>query len=729
MSFDVVAESLVALVGASDGKGDKDKQAEVAEVDGAVAIQLAAHAAGKKSQQNCLACDHPKKASVWCERHRRVYECIYRQATGEKAPTEQKEAFIGIFGVKGKGMKITIAVRVILDFSFKFPAALEKGGSGAGKQRGKIDLCAFIESEGTRDSFMDEDDGRLKMDYEAFVIAMGGQRNWSAETAHSEWRQLDDDSTTPRDHKGLRGALRLHIPSNYFAGMGVDRSYQRTEQFQQREMQQRKTFQQPLSSTDRSRLRDELSKGFSAKNGPVDRDRLRECLPAGSFTSTAAKSEDNQSESMTDIMKNLIGGKPSGGEPSGDGAPGAPTTPTSSATPGTSAGQVGDIGATRNKTMAKANRDKKQWQGKLKQGLLEADHIRATSPVIQDDIAFMNTLNERVLFVSTFFGIEIRRKEAAKDIMDLTRLHQEHFEEVPIDWTAWAAKQAESLDEEGKKEFRMVDISKMSEADKKQAQDAFNLDMHKKAFEGVKLGLRDPPCESPTELLCAPAMQLFIDDFNKIQNAADLDQKATDCDIQLTCLKQLKSSMQTAGKDLQKQFRDRAREAAKLEAEEKRKEEEKAKTQKEEEETLEKKRLSKGKCSNLFQLNFGDGEANFLMKRVDLNAADYQAPDADKPCIVTLTNSKLSPVEPSEDANATAIQKSMHSWKKAFPTFDTFKKQDRASAPLYDAHGKGEAIAFFRNILTDDLKLKEVDTNDYPTLTRTFSGLFLFCLQ
>ena len=112
------------------------------------------------------------------------------------------------------------------------------------------------------------------------------------------------------------------------------------------------------------------------------------------------------------------------------------------------------------------------------------------------------------------------------------------------------------------------------------------------------------------------------------------------------------------------------------------------------------------------------------MKRVDINAADYQTPDADKPCIVTLTNSKLSSVELSEDANATAIQKSVHSWKKAFPTFDTFKKQDRASAPLYDAHGKGEAIAFFRNILTDDLKLKEVDTNDYPTLTRTFSGFF-----
>ena len=87
MDFNVVAETgLVAAGGKVDAAagnlhaGSAGSEVDVeAQVEAALARYNGAAGARKA---HCLACDKPRKgAAVWCEKHKRIYECIYRQAT------------------------------------------------------------------------------------------------------------------------------------------------------------------------------------------------------------------------------------------------------------------------------------------------------------------------------------------------------------------------------------------------------------------------------------------------------------------------------------------------------------------------------------------------------------------------------------------------------------------------------------------------------------------------
>ena len=80
--FTVIAENQLAVVEGDEGTvggGSKDPSPDDAlELD--VSNALKRHS-GDGRCVTCLACSSPKKGSVWCEIHKRVYECIYRQAT------------------------------------------------------------------------------------------------------------------------------------------------------------------------------------------------------------------------------------------------------------------------------------------------------------------------------------------------------------------------------------------------------------------------------------------------------------------------------------------------------------------------------------------------------------------------------------------------------------------------------------------------------------------------
>ena len=96
------------------------------DAESAIGQQLELHTSGTRDAKLCLACAFPKKDSVCCERHKRVYECTYRQATNEKTSQDQRSVFAFIFGVRGKGMRVMIAIRVVLDFRFRSPESLVK---------------------------------------------------------------------------------------------------------------------------------------------------------------------------------------------------------------------------------------------------------------------------------------------------------------------------------------------------------------------------------------------------------------------------------------------------------------------------------------------------------------------------------------------------------------------------------------------------------------------------
>ena len=87
-------------------------------------------------------------------------------------------------------MKVMLAVRTVLEFDEKFPEIGAAATGGRGKAKGKLDLCQFCEGEGFTLAAIDEDDGRIKIDFEAFVVAMETQRKWTPDTAFAEWKDL-----------------------------------------------------------------------------------------------------------------------------------------------------------------------------------------------------------------------------------------------------------------------------------------------------------------------------------------------------------------------------------------------------------------------------------------------------------------------------------------------------------------------------------------------------------
>ena len=654
------------------------------------------------------------------------------EAMHPKAALSQPKSFIAIFGIKGKGMKVVIAVRVVLDFGYKFPETLA-GGKSSGTARGKVDLTTFVEGEGVRMSTMEDDDGFVKIDYEAFIQAMKRDRAWDKPKAHEEWAILEANAETVRDQKGLKGSARLHVPSNYF--IGLDRNFKRTDDYQFREMQDKKVFKAPMATGDRERLREELARGFRARSA-VDKDRLHEALPQSAMSSTVQTQENAQSSGLASILNEFA---PSAGPQGSDQKQNAESGSAETAVETAAADAVQrDVGAARNKAGAKALRDLNAWIAKFTTGVIEAfaatekdhDEIR---PV--HDQAFMNTLNERMTFSCIFLGVKVERLPAssAKSRKDLVYTD---FQVVTYDFAARAlGLKAEVGDEEENKVekkafFTAPDTATMTEDARTEAVEKWHNDIHSHLFTLQKKLMKDPMCDDHTTLPTVPELRLEVAKIGEVKNADELDKQSKLVDHQITRMKQGKKSLGTAQSDLKRQVANRQREIAKKESDQKKGEEEKLKAQKAQDEQLEQKRIGKMKAAPSFQLDFS---AHAAVEVVTVNAEmDKTKVSALKPCIFRLpeaTWQHLKPVKKetgsAEAADPTAIQACMDMWQTQFPNFEAFKSKDRASAPLYEQHGKNDVIDFFKKVM-GDVGMGQVDCTDYPALERTFKNAFLW---
>ena len=508
------------------------------------------------------------------------------EATHAKAPKEQSQTFVYIFGVKGKGMKVVLAVRVILDYGYKFPDILT-GGKSSGQARGKIDLTTFVEAEGVKISAIDDDDGRVKIDYEAFIARMKTDRNWDKPQAHGEWAVLDADGSTPRDMKGLKGVMRLHVPSNYFTCL--DRTFNRTEDYQLREMQNKKNFKAPMASGDRDRLRQELGRGLRQKTG-IEMDRLCEQLPQGAMSSTAGTIENSLQAGLTSILNDVA---PSVGA-SSDSKNKEKESAEAAVEQVAAEVALQDVAAARNKAGAKALRELNGWVVKFVTGVIEA-HLAKESCADEikpeHDQAFVNTLEERLAFSNLFLGVDIKRQstcpadKAGKDLIaaDLYA--------APMDFQAHAValKNAATAEDE-KAFFTPPGMTGKDEQAQKEELGIFHAGIHDHLFQLQKKKMKDPPCEDHMQLPCVPHLRLAVQKIQAVKSAEELNKESTFVDDQVTKIKQTKKSLSTAQGDLVRQIRNRQKEAMKKEQDKKKEEDEKLKQQKEGEEQLEKQK-------------------------------------------------------------------------------------------------------------------------------------------
>ena len=124
---------MVAINAKPDQQGNKDKKEKA-----------------NKSKGHCIACDEPRHNSCWCRRHKRGYDCIYKNATSPKGMQNQEDpsnavpdpeaasaikgseyhAFIIVFGddkERRAGFRQpTLAIKCVVTFCSNHPAGVEQ---------------------------------------------------------------------------------------------------------------------------------------------------------------------------------------------------------------------------------------------------------------------------------------------------------------------------------------------------------------------------------------------------------------------------------------------------------------------------------------------------------------------------------------------------------------------------------------------------------------------------
>ena len=310
----------------------------------------------------------------------------------------------------------------------------------------------------------------------------------------------------------MKGALRLFVPSNDFAGIGLDKTFKRKEDYQHREMHNKKSFKNPMVSADRDRLRDELTRGFRSKSA-CDKDRLHEHLPQGAMSSTEQAIENSQSAGLTSI---LIEFAPAASSGTGDGREGNENSEKDSAEIAveSAAAEVAqrDVAAARNKAGAKALKDLNAWIGQFTQGVIDA-HVTKESQQVEisptHDQAFVNTLDERLAFSLAFLGVKIERLPACLADKAKKDLMSNDFHAAPTDFAAVAAQlKAQKVEESDKAFFTPPDVSALDGEGKNNEQTKLFTDkIHGFVFQAQTDMMKDPPCDDHQQLPCVPQLR------------------------------------------------------------------------------------------------------------------------------------------------------------------------------------------------------------------------------
>ena len=187
---------------------------------------------------HCFCGETQEPKNGYCARHKRAYECIWRQYVGKNCKiSEEAEIFYTIFGDVKRARqfpgKPDLAEEALMDFVEEFPEA----ANGSSAKRGETNLSKYFHQTGTRVS-KDDVSTHMKMDWELFSGKMKLLRGWEKEESRRHWRLLEDDPTVAEDMKGVKDSAgrptkRLAIPPTYFGG---DSTESRSSQYEDKSM-------------------------------------------------------------------------------------------------------------------------------------------------------------------------------------------------------------------------------------------------------------------------------------------------------------------------------------------------------------------------------------------------------------------------------------------------------------------------------------------------------------
>lgn len=354
----------------------------------------------------CACCPLPKKGkSKYCDKHRRAYECIKREATKdscEAAPTPDHEAFLEIFGSARRAGNDMLAGKVLVDFCEQHGSGISKGGkhaggAAAGRKRGFVELAGYIHGQGARREIGNVSK-RRRLDWEAFSSAMRNVRSWTVERSKQEWDKLKA-CDTPRDYLGPPyDPLRLQIPSWM---TGDDAEEVREVAYEDKQMVQQSRLGR-LSDEMKDSIRSESRRGFNL----VSRAQLEDMsapLPSTAMTNTGSLTRNDALTILRDAAPGECAGSPAniGGDAAATAADGPTPSPTKPQQQ-----QVLDIARTRNMASVAARKEVTKAADKLLARVTAARGELAKGDRLQEHV-YYESCAERLSASLCWLGLQL----------------------------------------------------------------------------------------------------------------------------------------------------------------------------------------------------------------------------------------------------------------------------------------------------------------------------------
>jgi len=252
--------------------------------------------------------------------------------------------------------------------------------------------------------------------------------------------------------------------------------------------------------------------------------------------------------------------------------------------------------------------------------------------------------------------------------------------------------------------------------------------VHHRLLRVKEAGLADAPVEDPSKLLASSGLTRLAAEFKSLRSASELENHQQDFDEQLEFVKQLKVALSVSTRDLTKNIQARARESAKKTLSAKQKEEEKARKRQLETTMAEKKKVLKMKDAAVFALATSPEEAvpQVSLREVTASAGAVLC----KPCVIKgckeVSDVMVPPAADGDAAEAIAentLQAAVSRWHGSFHKHTLCLRDDRVSAPLYDAHGKPIADEALAAILKN---IPHHGCEELPSVSRSLQQPWLF---
>ena len=232
-----------------NGPGDAAITKEVKEKE--------SRSAEPKDADLCRACEEPKvKGSVFCQKHRRGFQCIYNRCCkkdkqGNYLDAKNAEQFRQIFGEGREGPpNLTLANQVVIDFVRENPEGKD------GKKRGTVSLAKYMDQVFAR-YYMGRIEDDCLWDEELFVNKFKVMRGWSQAYGQQRFKELENDPNVYKDKLGMGGSTRVAVPASW---TGEDKQ-RRGRELGQAKVLERSAKNAKLSDADCAKVEEEISSG------------------------------------------------------------------------------------------------------------------------------------------------------------------------------------------------------------------------------------------------------------------------------------------------------------------------------------------------------------------------------------------------------------------------------------------------------------------------------------